>query len=243
ALYGSVTLGNGQFCTNPGLVFVPEVPGLDAFLARYRKLAEANTGAPLLNRGIAAAYEAGVEQWKTIDALELLVHPETGDDAPNIGATPALARIAISDFRNALDQLQREVFGPSTLIVVCPGADAYQDIVPELEGQLSASLHGDEDELNDYGDLLEAMTGVAGRVIINGFPTGIEVCHAMQHGGPYPATTDSHHTSIGTAAIARWGRPICYQSVPDALLPDALKEANPLGILRLVDGAWTKDPS
>ena len=135
-----------------------------------------------------------------------------------------------------------EIFGPSVLVVVCPDKESYLDAAGLFEGQLGTSIHGNEEDLSGAGELIAALSCFSGRVCVNGFPTGIEVCDSVHHGGPYPATTDAQHTSIGTAGISRWGRPVSFQNTPQPLLPEALKDTNPLGLLRLVDGSWTRDP-
>ena len=136
--------------------------------------------------------------------------------------------------------LAEEVFGPFSLIVAVPAVEKMEAVARRLEGQLTATLHGTPRDLEAAGGLLDILATKAGRVIVNGFPTGVEVCHAMQHGGPWPATSDSRFTSVGSAALERFVRPVCYQDVPDALLPPALKNANSLGIDRLVNGVRSK---
>ncbi|MCB0853655.1 MAG: aldehyde dehydrogenase (NADP(+)), partial [Bacteroidetes bacterium] len=134
------------------------------------------------------------------------------------------------------DHFQEEVFGPFTLVVRCQSAEEMKAVIGKLHGQLTTTVMAEEDELGDHVSLLEELREKTGRLIFNGVPTGVEVCHSMHHGGPYPATTDSRFTSVGTLAIRRFVRPVAYQSWPDNLLPDELKAANPLGIWRLVDG-------
>lgn len=138
--------------------------------------------------------------------------------------------------------LAEEVFGPFSLIVTVPSLDALASVARRLEGQLTATLHGTPQDLAAARGLVDILVVKAGRVIVNGFPTGVEVCHAMQHGGPWPATSDVRFTSVGSAALERFVRPVCFQDVPDPLLPPALQNANPLGLERLVDGVRTKSP-
>ncbi len=237
-LFASVTMGNGQFCTCPSIVFVPRGAALEEMAARYLELVAGSRGAPLLNRGIASAFRSGIDGWREVAGLELL--GEGSLDAAEVGAAPVVAKISLEDFERSRGVFAEEVFGPSTLLVVCPDAGCYADAARGFDGQLGASVHCAEGELAGAAGLMEALAGFSGRVCVNGFPTGIEVCDSVHHGGPYPATTDAQHTSIGTAGIARWGRPVSYQNTPDALLPDALKDANPLGLMRLVDGEWTR---
>ena len=138
-------------------------------------------------------------------------------------------------------ELATEVFGPSTLVIRYDSREELLKLARALEGQLTATLHGSDADLAAFGDLIAILERKAGRLIVNGFPTGVEVCHAMVHGGPYPATSDSRATSVGTYSINRFVRPVCYQDFPQAALPDELKDGNPLAIWRLVDGQFTRD--
>ena len=209
-------------------------------IEHYVGLVAGSAGAPLLNAGIASAFESGIGRWQDVQGVELLAKGSL--EAAEIGAAPVMARISLEDFKDNQELFMEEIFGPSVLLVVCPDEQSYVAAAGLFDGQLGTSIHGDEEELTEAGGLLSALSGFSGRVCVNGFPTGIEVCDSVHHGGPYPATTDAQHTSIGTAGIARWGRPVSYQNTPQALLPDALQDTNPLGLLRLVDGAWTRDP-
>ena len=137
--------------------------------------------------------------------------------------------------------LEEEVFGPSTLVITASDRAELMEAVQKLSGHLTATIHGTEEDLSEYSDLISILEQKVGRLIINGFPTGVEVCHSMVHGGPFPSTTDSRSTSVGTAAVFRFARPVCYQNFPDSLLPDELKEGNPLKIWRLVNGNLKKD--
>jgi len=238
-LFASVTMGNGQFCTCPSLVFVTEGDGVQAMIEHYLGLVAESAGAPLLNAGIAAAFESGIGRWQGVQGVELLASGSL--EAAEIGAAPVMARISLEDFKDNKELLMEEIFGPSVLLVVCPDEESYVAAAGLFEGQLGSSIHGNEEELAEAGALLSALSGFSGRVCVNSFPTGIEVCDSVHHGGPYPATTDAQHTSIGTAGIARWGRPVSYQNIPQGLLPEALQDVNPLGLLRLVNGEWTRD--
>jgi NADP-dependent aldehyde dehydrogenase len=152
-----------------------------------------------------------------------------------------VARVEAASFR-ARPELAHELFGPFTLLVTVRDRTEALALAEELEGQLTATVHGTPEDLEAAADLVAILARKAGRLLCNGYPTGVEVSPAMQHGGPYPATTDARFTSVGTAAIFRFARPVCYQSFPESLLPDALRDANPLGLLRLVDGRPTRDP-
>ena len=136
--------------------------------------------------------------------------------------------------------LAEEVFGPSTVFVACRNLEELRSAAESLEGHLTATVHGTEEDLKNCAWLINILEKKAGRLLINGFPTGVEVCPSMVHGGPYPATTDSRTTSVGTDAIKRFARPVCYQSFPQHLLPEALKDGNPLGIWRRIDGEFVK---
>ena len=231
----SVTLGVGQFCTNPGLVFLaPEAAAAGTFrdaVARQFAAVEADT---MLNDGIAVAYAAGVERLQS--ELTLLAKGRERDTgyAGTAYVFHAPARRFLEN-----ERLEEEVFGPATITLTAETREELLDGARRLGGHLTATVFGTEADLRDHADLLAILAQKAGRVIVNNFPTGVEVGHAMVHGGPFPATTDSRSTSVGTRAIARFARPVCYQNFPDWLLPAALQEANPLGIRRLVDGTWT----
>lgn len=232
-LVGSVTLGAGQFCTNPGLILLPkamEAPLAEALLQALKQVAPQC----MLNEKIFERYFASLRNLLGSGAVEVLFSPsENGPDAvrPTVAKTTAEAFV-----QHPL--LHEEVFGPFTLLVSWRTEAELLEVVRTLEGQLTATLFAEAEELHQQQTLLAALREIAGRLIINGVPTGVEVCHAMHHGGPWPATTDSRFTSVGTGAIRRFARPVAFQNFPDELLPDALKEANPLGIRRLVDGQW-----
>ena len=139
-------------------------------------------------------------------------------------------------------ELAHEMFGPATMVVRYANRTDLMTLARGLEGQLTATLHATEGDMAEFADLVAVLEQKAGRLIVNGFPTGVEVCHAMVHGGPYPATSDSRTTSVGTQAIFRFARPVCYQDFPQSTLPEELKDENPLGIWRMVDGAMTREP-
>ncbi len=231
-LYGSLTMGVGQFCTNPGLVFTP-TSGTEAFTEKLTTTTAAGATGTMLNSGIAKSYCSGVEALKAKGGIKTLAEvPSTLDGAQG---GPAVFRTDVGTFLQDED-LMEEVFGPTTLIVASDDKAELLKAAEALEGQLTATIQGTEADLAEYSDLVEILVRKAGRVIFNNFPTGVEVCHSMVHGGPYPATSDGRSTSVGTMAIYRFARPVSYQNFPDAALPDSLKEANPLGIKRMVDG-------
>ena len=232
-LHASFTLGVGQFCTNPGLVLTVAGASTDRFLAKLTELTAATPVGTMLTRGICKAYRHGVNKFTTTAGVKELAATPSPASQTQVGAT----LLACSgDTFLARRELMEEIFGPATLVVRCADVAQLQTIVAALEGQLTATLHGSEAELAAASDLIAALAAKAGRLVCNGFPTGVEVCHAMVHGGPYPATSNGAYTSVGTRALARWGRLACYQNFPEAGLPAELKDANPLGLWRLVDG-------
>jgi len=238
-LFGSFTLGVGQFCTKPGLVFLPRNAEADALMAELKRQVENGTTAPMLTEGIAGSYRKGVAGRHEHAGVETIAQAARNGAGSNF-AEPVLFQIAGADLaRNP--ELAGEVFGPSALVIRYENREELMALVRGLEGQLTATLHGTEADLAANADLVAALERKAGRLIVNGFPTGVEVCHAMVHGGPYPATSDSRATSVGTYSIYRFVRPVCFQDFPQAVLPDELKDANPLGIWRLVDGKFSRD--
>ncbi len=237
---GSVTLGVGQFCTNPGLVVGLRGEPLQRFVAAASEAAAAVQPATMLHAGIQRSFKSGVERI----AATVGVSPagcstaEAADDRTEAGC--ALFTTDATAFQRS-PHLAEEVFGPASIVVQCETRDELQQIAAGLDGHLTATLHGTEDDLNEYRDLVALLETKVGRLVFNGFPTGIEVCPAMHHGGPYPATTDSHFTSIGTRAILRFARPICYQNFPDFALPRELQNQNERGIWRMIDGELTRE--
>jgi alpha-ketoglutaric semialdehyde dehydrogenase len=235
-LHASVTLGAGQFCTNPGLVFLPSGSAGDRFVETLSALMAATPDQTMLTPGIRSSYETGVAGRSGQTGVASVMQ-RSGE--ASCAAGTALFRIDTNQYlTNAA--LSEEIFGPTTLIVNYANQEELLGLVRSLEGQLTATIHGTESELAANQALLNILETRAGRLLFNGFPTGVEVCHAMVHGGPYPATSDGRSTSVGTRAIFRFTRQVCFQSFPDEALPDELKETNPLGIWRLVDGELVK---
>ena len=189
----------------------------------------------MLSPDIRAAFENGREAMLNVAGTAILGRAAAAADPAK---TEAAGLVAVTDGATFLahERLAEEVFGPWSLVVVVKTVADLRMMARHLDGQLTATIHGTPEDLVGAGDLLELLGQKAGRLIVNGFPTGVEVCHAMQHGGPWPATSDARFTSVGTAALERFIRPVCYQDVPDALLPAALQDANPLGIERIVEG-------
>ena len=233
----SVTLGVGQFCTNPGVAVLQQSDEAGAFMHEAANCIKASAPATMLTQGIQKAFSEGISKLTNANGVEVLGQAMATDGFAN--GTPVLLKTT-ADALLKNPSLAEEVFGPGSVLVEANDREQLLAVARNLEGHLTATVWGTDEELADYADLLDILEQKVGRLLINGFPTGVEVSHAMQHGGPYPATTDSRSTSVGTNAILRFARPICYQSFPDALLPDELKTVNPLHIWRLVDGAWMK---
>lgn len=228
---GSLTLGAGQFCTNPGLLVAVQGPALEQFVATAADLLQHSAAQTMLTPGIWAAYQDGVDSLSRHASTVAKGVLPTG---PNQCQTQLL-RVSAAEYL-ANPALQAEVFGAAALIVQCRDEAERLQLAEALEGQLTATLQLDDDDIALARSLLPVLERKAGRILVNGWPTGVEVCDAMVHGGPFPATSDVRSTSVGTAAIHRFLRPVCYQDLPDALLPAALKHANPQGLPRLLDG-------
>ena len=227
----SLTQGAGQFCTNPGLVIAVKGSALDRFIKVASDLLARCPAQTMLTPGIFSAYETGVNalaQHAQVAAKGLAAA------GPNQGQAHLFVTQAQAFLNN--EHLQAEVFGAASLVVECGDVEQVRQVSERLEGQLTATLHLDEPDLPQARALLPVLERKAGRLLVNGWPTGVEVCDAMVHGGPFPATSDARSTSVGTAAIHRFLRPVCYQDFPDALLPNALQQDNPLGLRRLLDG-------
>jgi alpha-ketoglutaric semialdehyde dehydrogenase len=239
-LHGSFTLGAGQFCTKPGMIFVPDGPEADSFAGKLRNLVSESAEFKLLTPGIAMAYASAIAKRKTDKVVKLVAE---ASPASGTGCSAAAALFE-TDARGFLSNshLEEEVFGPTTLLVRHSHRNEILEIARNLEGHLTATIHGTEQDLREFADLVAILENKVGRMIFNGFPTGVEVCHAMVHGGPYPATSDGRSTSVGSQAVFRFARPVCYQGFPDEALPEELKDPNPLGIWRMVDGKMTREP-
>ena len=191
----------------------------------------------MLTPAICRSYETGVTRLSGITGVMTTRASTTVEEAR---AVPSLFVTDATVFLQH-HEVGEELFGPSTVVVRCASREELERVAGELDGQLPATIHGTPADLEEYASLVSILENKAGRLVVNGFPTGVEVCPSMQHGGPYPATTDSRSTSVGTAAIHRFARPVAYQNFPQGLLPVELQDANPRGIWRLVDGEQTKD--
>lgn len=239
-LHASMTLGTGQFCTNPGFVFLPRGATAGSFARTLAELVRATQPTSMLTGAIRANYARSVAQWH--ERAALLAGTEDPPGPGGMGAGAAIFQTTAREWLRS-DAPCDETFGPCTILIEYDDADELLDAVAKFEGQLTATVHGTPEELALHRDLVDALESMAGRVVFGGFPTGVEVCPAMVHGGPYPATTEARSTSVGTRAIYRFVRPVCYQNAPQELLPEELRDANPLGIRRLVDGRWEGRPS
>jgi NADP-dependent aldehyde dehydrogenase len=241
SLAKSVTLGVGQFCTKPGLVVGLGGTNLDQFRESLGNVVGVTPPATMLHGGIAARYATSVEQRRGVKNVQLVA---CTPKPPEAGKTQAQPAVFATNARSFVEnpELHEEQFGPSTLVVACESANELEQVAQSLEGQLTVTIHATKQDLKEYGRLIDLVREKAGRVLFGGVPTGVEVVPAMHHGGPYPATTDSRFTSVGTAAILRFVRPVCYQDAPQDYLPPELRDGNLRGIWRLVDGEWTRAP-
>lgn len=239
AYLGSVTMGVGQFCTNPAVVLGIEGSELQEFLQSAAAHAAKVPAQTMLHRGICEAYEAGTAVWSTLDEVQLLGQGEAAADQ-SCQATCRIFTTSLEQLESN-EELRREVFGPCSIVTRCKdGADLLR-FARSLEGQLTASIHGTPEDLKEHAELVSILERKVGRIIFNGFGTGIEPCPSMHHGGPYPAASHSFFTSIGVDSILRFVRPVCYQGFPQECLPKALRDDNSGQAMRLVNGTLTRD--
>lgn len=234
-LRNSITMGVGQFCTKPGLIFGLNGTAFDQFQKVLAELLAAVAPATMLHGGIGEAFHQGLAQASGVSGVKLLARSNAVPDPKQTQGEAVVLATDLANFRQH-PELAEEVFGPFAVLISAPSLAELEEVARGLEGQLTATVHGTAHDLQQAGTLLQLLERKAGRLILNGFPTGVEVCPSMNHGGPYPATTDVRFTSVGTAALTRFVRPICYQNFPAAQLPDALQVGNPLNIRRLVNG-------
>lgn len=237
-LANSVTLGVGQFCTNPGLVVAVQSGAAEDFITKTATAIAGVNAGTMLSPAIKKAFDAGIQKLTQTAGVTVLAQGAANEHG--CGGTPHLLQTSAAAFR-ANPEIGEEVFGPSTVYVSAATKAELLALAADLPGHLTATLHATATDLAEYTDLIQILERKVGRLLINGFPTGVEVCAAMVHGGPFPATTDTRTTSVGTAAIYRFTRPVCYQDFPDAVLPAELQNANPLGIWRQVNGQLTRE--
>ena len=240
-LHASFTLGAGQFCTKPGMVFLPEGSEASTFVGELQNSVNGSSPFTLLTGVIRSSYNAGLDSRRGKSKVKAVADKSAGSNAKSLTVDAALFETDAQTFLKDPD-LSEEIFGPATLLVRHSKREEVLQAASELEGHLTATIHGTEQDLLEFADLIAILERKVGRLVFNGFPTGVEVSHAMVHGGPYPSTSDGRSTSVGTQAISRFVRPVCYQGFPNAALPDALKDNNPLGIWRMVDGEMTREP-
>ena len=238
-LHQSVTLGVGQLCTCPGLVVGLQNGAMNNFIASITQLFEGASPATMLHPGILRAYQAGLRRLGDVEGVEGKRSVAVADD--NKTEAPAAVFVTSAETFLEHEELSEEVFGPATMIVSCSSKEEIMTVAHNLQGHLTATIHGTSEDLAEYKDLVELLQSKVGRLVFNGFPTGVEVCTAMHHGGPYPATTDVRSTSVGAYAIKRFARPICFQNLPQEALPVELRDENSRGIWRMVDSKVTRD--
>jgi len=237
-LHASFTLGAGQFCTKPGMVFLPKGSDAKAFAQKLQQLVAGSAPFHLLTKAIHSSYDSAIAARKSEAPLKLVAEGPHAAVGAGFAVSSALFETDAAAFLGS--DLDAEIFGPTTLLVEHSSRDQVLAIARTLEGHLTATIHGTEDDLRDFADLIAILDNKVGRLVFNGFPTGVEVTHAMVHGGPYPSTSDGRSTSVGSQAIFRFTRLVCYQGFPGSALPDALKDGNPLGIWRMVDGEMSR---
>lgn len=236
-LTASLTGGSGQFCTKPGIIFVDQKNSA-MFSARLGDALRKVGACTMLTSGIGAAFATAAAERSHRGGITTLV--AGGPTSSLHQVMPALYQTDVSSYL-ADPILGEEMFGPAAVVISYSTPEELHKVARNLEGQLTATIHGDPSELADHKGLLALLEQKVGRLIFNGFPTGVEVGHAMVHGGPWPATSDSRWTSVGTRALLRFARPVCFQDFPQSLLPEELRDANPRGIARRIDGRLSKD--
>ena len=231
----SLTMGAGQFCTNPGMVVTIGDENVQRFIDAASQALNAKAAQTMLTQGIHQAFCEGVAKVDGVDGVEKIAQGLPAQGLHNA----AQAALYVTDVQRLLSSpvLQEEMFGPASIVVRAKNIDEVLQLAEKLEGQLTVTLQIDPADHADAKRLIPVLERKAGRILANGFPTGVEVCHAMVHGGPFPSTSNAMFTSVGASAIDRFLRPVCYQDLPDALLPQAVQQANPLGLSRVVDGA------
>jgi NADP-dependent aldehyde dehydrogenase len=238
-LRASVTAGVGQFCTKPGLIFGLGGPDLTEFGEKFAAAIRGSAPATMLHPGICKSYHEGLDKAEKVPGVVALAMSDTEPEEKRTHGEAVVFATSTEDFLGN-PQLHEEIFGPYTLLTTANGMDDLLRIARALEGQLTATLHGTPEDIAAAGELIAILERKVGRLIVNGYPTGVEVCPSMHHGGPYPATTDERFTSVGTAAIQRWARPVCYQNFPSDALPVELQNENSRGLMRLLNNQLTR---
>lgn len=236
-LASSVNLGAGQFCTSPGIIVIENTIHTEKFISALNKSFSALSQQLMLNKKAAENFN--------LRKMEILTNKEivslsVQSPESTYKAAPALIKVKASDFIKN-EQLKHEVFGPFAILIICNSKNEVLQLAESIEGQLTCTVFGETQELAENKVLLDLLTEKCGRLLFNGVPTGVEVCNAMQHGGPFPSSTDSRYTSVGSKAIDRFVRPVAFQNMPDELLPDELKNSNPTNVLRLMNNNYTRE--
>lgn len=232
-LAASITLGAGQFCTNPGSIFLTKSPDADVFLKELGKHIASTPTVPMLTTGIRDSYRRAVE--RNIKHGATVIASASGDDPARPTLLSAPASQLLEDWT-----LGEEAFGPASVVFFASSHEEVLEVASRIPGQLTATVFATSGDLAAHQNLVPTITRKVGRVVFNGVPTGVAVNDSMQHGGPWPASTDSRFTSVGTAAIDRFTRPVCFQGMPSELQPPELRNENPLGIVRIVNGVRTR---
>jgi len=238
-LASSIILGSGQFCTNPGLTFVADPT--DGFVKQLGTLLGESPAGTMAHAGIKRAYDEALTLVGALAGVTVAARASTHGAYADTEAQPALIVTDVPSFTTQ-DRLGEEIYGPASVAVRCRSEGELMNAAAQLKGHLVATVHATDKDLAANPGLLPLLARKAGRIVMNGVPTDVEVTHAMHHGGPWPATSDSRATSVGTAAIVRFARPVCFQDVPNAALPEELRDSNPRGIWRLLDGHPTREP-
>jgi len=233
-LSGSICLGAGQFCTNPGMTILIEDETTEKFIQLLSENIKNSAAGTVVHHSIKQGYDKALQAKLNAQGVEVLSQSESVNANADTSVQPSLFKASAETVINN-PNLQDEVFGPCTFIVTCKDKIQVRELIQHLDGQLTASIFGENSDLETFQQEIALLENKAGRLIINQYPTGVEVCSAMFHGGPYPASTDPKSTSVGTLAIHRFTRPVCYQNFPQSLLPDELKDSNPLKIEQMLN--------
>lgn len=237
-LQASFTLGSGQFCTKPGLVFMPG-SGNTEFADTLSRSVKALDEQGMLTSGIAGRYNAAIDHRSREGLAPLVAGKHSQPDSKSATGCVSIFSTTLDEFLTT-PKLEEEIFGPTTLLIHYGQPGDLVAVAEKLHGHLTATLHGTEEDLRNASELIAVLERKVGRILVNGYPTGVEVCPAMVHGGPFPATSDGRFTSVGTRAMLRFARPVCYQDFPDAALPAELQRGNPRGILRMINGTLVR---
>ena len=239
-LVQSLTMDAGQFCTNPGILVALDSPALDTFVDLLIEKIAGVAPQAMLHKGIYRAYQERLKSMTEVNGVRVVTSSPDQSSEDNLQAYPYLLE---TDFATWMQNpaLQEECFGPSTILIRAQSVEEFHKFARNMNGSLTATLHGTTKDFENHATLRETLEVHVGRLVFNGFPTGVEIGHATHHGGPYPATSTQVHTSIGPAAIERFVRPVCYQNCPQDQLPDALKNKNPQNLYRVVNGVPSRE--